>query len=311
MIKEKIILDTDIADDIDDALALALALQMPEIELLGVTTAFLDTMKRARVARKMLKLWDRDIPVYAGVRLGVAGWQNADSTPCQYTTDLESGEYEPINNSYEDGGQGAVDFILECAEKYRDELTIVMIGPMMNVAEAIKRDPETMRRIKRIVLMGGSFYEQFCEWNVWCDPESADIVEKSGIDCTWIGTDVTWATRLNDAQQQQLMTADQDQRYSYLANLVRLHYAKNKRNATLHDPLALYYVIHPEILTTAKALTKVELKGTFTKGMTVNYDSLYRYLPEPISGRRQTIGKTVQAEKFLKEFFSLLFPAEN
>ena len=63
MLKQKIILDTDIGDDIDDALALALALEMPELELIGVTTVFLDTDKRARIAQKMLSLWGVDIPV--------------------------------------------------------------------------------------------------------------------------------------------------------------------------------------------------------------------------------------------------------
>ena len=70
MEKYKILLDTDIGDDIDDALALALALEMPEMELVGVTTVFQNTEKRARIARKMLSLWGRDVPVYAGIALG-------------------------------------------------------------------------------------------------------------------------------------------------------------------------------------------------------------------------------------------------
>ena len=70
MEKMKVIFDTDIGDDIDDALALALVLELPQIELLGVTTVFLNTDERARIARKMLKLWGRDVPVYAGIRNG-------------------------------------------------------------------------------------------------------------------------------------------------------------------------------------------------------------------------------------------------
>ncbi len=319
MSMEKVIIDTDIGDDIDDALALALALQMPEIDLIGVTTAFLDTVKRARIANRLLKLWKREVPVWAGMRLGNKGWQNGsccagsliqkpdiDGTPCQYTKDLETGEYEPLNDSYRDGGQGAVDFIIDSAKKYGKELTLVMIGPMTNGAEAILQCPEIMRRIKRIVVMGGCFQKQFCEWNVYCDPESADVIERSGIDVTWIGTDVTFSTRLNDAQQQMLMHNEKDEKHRYLSSLVRAHFAYTHRNAVLHDPLTLYYVIHPEIVATEPVLMKVDLNSEHVRGMTVNYDSLYSYLPSPLPGRRQTVGKTVDAEAFLQAFFSLL-----
>lgn len=303
MEKMKLILDTDIGDDIDDALALALALEMPEVELLGVTTVFIDTDKRARIAKKLLTLWGSEAPVYAGMNSGMS----SDHSPCQYTPDLAAAEYAPVNDPRADHGAGAVDFLVESARRYGARLTLVAIGPLTNVAAAIRKDPESMRGI-RIVLMGGCFYRQFNEWNIYCDSAAAGTVLDGNQNVTCIGLEVTYQTGLNDAQQRRIMSAELDGKRRYLSLLVRLHNRATKRNAVLHDPLTLYYAVHPEILTTENILVRVETKGEYTAGMTVNMDEMYRYLPEPLPGKRLTVGKTVQAERFIREFLDIVFP---
>ncbi len=305
---KKYIIDTDIGDDIDDALALALALNMPEVELIGVTTVFLDTLKRARIAKKLLHLWGSFIPVYAGLAKGNTS-HDITAVPCQYTPDLEIPENEPENDPRLDGGEGAVDYLLRSAREYADALTIVAVGPLTNVAEAFRRDPEAMRKV-RIVIMGGCFYRQFSEWNVLCDPDAAKVVLESKGDLTCVGIEVTEQTTLNDAQQAFLMKPAEDARYDYLAHLVRLHYNHTGRKVCLHDPLTMYYAVHPEVLTTEKILVKVETSGEVCAGMTVNMEEMFHYLPLPLPGDRVTVAKTVDLDMFMKGFFDIVYQAD-
>lgn len=306
MEKHKILLDTDIGDDIDDALALALALEMPEIELVGVTTVFQNTEKRARIARKMLSLWKGDIPVYAGIPLGEKSGMAYAQTPCQYTPELDALEYAPCNLPTEDEGMGAVDFIIRCAEELGPELTIVAIGPLTNIARAIEKAPGTMARIKRIVLMGGSFQRQFREWNILCDPLAAKRVLEFEGEVVCIGLDVTNQTRLSRRQHQMLLEAKDDEKRAYLSQLVALYTSSTGNTPILHDPLTVYYVAHPEILLTEPTLVQVETEGSLTRGMTVNVDQLYEYLPHELEGSRLLVAKAVRAREFLSDFMRIV-----
>lgn len=309
MEKMKVIFDTDIGDDIDDALALALVLELPQIELLGVTTVFLNTDERARIAKKLLKLWGTEVPVYAGIRCGEGMHHNIHNRCCQYTPDLEDPQYAPVNDVFADQGQGAVDFILENARKYGEELTLITVGPLSNAAAAVKADPEAMKKV-RIVLMGGCFYRQFSEWNIVCDPRAAKTVINADNRVTCVGLEVTEKTILTDARQAVIMAPGKDEKTEYLAQLVRMHYGHAGRNACLHDVLTVYYAVYPQILTTEDLLIRVETEGEFTAGMTVNMDEMFYYLPQPLPGSRTTVGKSVDAETFLKDFFEILYGGE-
>src|SRR5579863_4889090 len=136
------IIDTDIGDDIDDAFALALALQSPELKILGVTTAFGDTELRARlVDRYLAAVGRKDIFVAAGV-----------ATPHDNVfTQAAYAQQEPARK-HADG----VDYLLEQIKRHPGQITIIAIGPQGNLAAAIQRDAATFRKVKRVVLMGGS-----------------------------------------------------------------------------------------------------------------------------------------------------------
>ena len=141
--KTKIILDTDIGDDIDDAFALALALRSPEIEILGITTAWGDTALRARlVNRFLLETHARPVPV-------IVGAASNSTTNFSQADWAEQGQTSPQHPE-------AVEFLLEQAAKFPGEITVVAIGPLTNVGEAIDKDPAAFRKFKRVVLMGGS-----------------------------------------------------------------------------------------------------------------------------------------------------------
>ncbi len=162
-VPQLVILDTDIGDDIDDAFALALVLQSPELKLLGVTTAFGDTALRARLVDRYLTAVGRgDVPIAAGV-----------TTPAKNVfTQRVYAERGP-QMQFADG----VDFLLGQIRAHPGEITLIAIGPLTNVQAAIARDPETFKQLKRVVLMGGSI-ERGYDGN---KTESGDRRMRSGI----------------------------------------------------------------------------------------------------------------------------------
>src|SRR5262249_9526126 len=145
--RTKIILDTDIGDDVDDAFALALALESPEIEIVGVTTAWGDTALRARMVRRMLLENGRaEIPVAEGIA-------TASKTNFSQADWAKGGPDE----AKKDGAA----FLLNEIRKNPGEITVVAIGPLTNIGTAIERDAATFRKLKRVVLMGGSVRRRY------------------------------------------------------------------------------------------------------------------------------------------------------
>ncbi len=303
---QKIILDTDIGDDIDDALALALALEEPELELIGVTTVFQNTDKRARIAKKMLSLWGSQVPVYAGISLGEGTVMSYWDQPCQYTSDLDAPEYAPGNDFRQDGGQAAVDFILESARKYGKDLTLVAVGPLSNVAAAIRQDPQTMRGIRRVVLMGGCFHRQFAEWNILCDAPAAKTVLEFDLEAVCIGLDVTEKTMLSRQQHEMLLAADKDEKRKYVASLVKLWSDYTGKIPYLHDPLTVFYVAHPEYVLVEPTWIAVETKGEYTVGVTLDMDAVYSYLPFDESKHRQGVARCLQRQGFMDRCLAVI-----
>ena len=139
----KVILDTDIGDDIDDAWALGLAMQSPALDLVGVTITHGNTPARAKVACKLLHVGGRDdVPVAVGRKTG-------DEPEYQFTWAEDFTAKAPVT-------QPAADFIVETVRKQPGEITLVAVGPLENVADALRKDPGIAKLFKRVVLMSGS-----------------------------------------------------------------------------------------------------------------------------------------------------------
>src|SRR5437870_6673351 len=166
---EKVIIDTDIGDDIDDAFAVALALRSPELQILGITTTFGDTETRAKLLDRFLAEVGRpEIPVAAGAPTPPKGVL----TQRRYA---EGGHF--AKSSHPD----AITFLLDLIRRNPGEITLIAIGPLMNVGAAVDKDPDTFRKLKRIVMMGGSIKRGYgdmgCgpphgptpEWNIMND----------------------------------------------------------------------------------------------------------------------------------------------
>jgi len=256
--RAKVLLDTDIGDDIDDAFALALLLRSPELELVGITTAWGDTALRARLANRLLKeAGASGIPVVAGV----PGTQAGAFTQADWAR-----EGEPA------GQTDAVGFLLAQARGFPGEVTLVAIGPLSNVGRAVERDPEGFRKFKRVVLMGGSIRRRYGdlgyspdrgpepEYNIKCDVAAAQKLFASGVPVFMMPLDSTQL--LLDETKRTLLFS----RGSPLSNALAALYFQWARSTrtptpTLFDAMAVAYAIDPGLCPAEPMRIAVDQEG--------------------------------------------------
>lgn len=150
MDKIKIIIDTDIGDDADDALAICLALKSEELEVMGITTVFRNTAARAQIAVRLLQLMGRtDIPVYAGIGHPLVAEADVETVPIQLLAGMEELEYQK--------DMDGVEYLRRSLAASQGDITLVTIGPLTNVGVLLCKHPEVKGKIKEIVMMGGAY----------------------------------------------------------------------------------------------------------------------------------------------------------
>jgi purine nucleosidase len=254
--KIPILLDTDIGTDIDDAFALALIINSPELDLLGVTTVSGDTHARARLAAKLLWVaggkW-RQIPVVAG--------EPGPAQPIDQTRWAEGFTSPQILK------ESAVDFLKRHFDRQPGEITLVTIGELSNVAALLKADSSVAGKIKRIVMMGGSVTRGYApgskaeaEWNIKSNPQAAQAVFSSGIPITMAPLDVTAMLQLDEANRHRVFT-----HLTPLTNaLTLLYHLWNHPTPTLFDPMAVAMLIKPDLCQTEQLAMEVDAQG-FTR----------------------------------------------
>jgi inosine-uridine nucleoside N-ribohydrolase len=255
---EKVIIDTDIGDDVDDAFALALAVRSPELQILGVLTTFGDTETRAKLTDRFLAEVGRaEIPVLAG-----------KATPPKMP--MSQRRYAESHFAKASHGD-AVDFLLEQIRKYPGEVTLIAIGPLMNVGAAIDKDAATFRKLKRVVLMGGSIRRGYGdlgytpavppmpEWNILNDTASAQKLFASGVPLFVMPLDST-QLKLDEVKRAFLFsqgTAVTDQ-------LAILYHLWGQETPTLFDPVTVVFVLRPDLCPVQGMHIRVDEKG-FTR----------------------------------------------
>lgn len=255
-----IILDTDIGDSIDDALALAFALHSPELDVRAVTTVIDDVESKTRLAWKMLGLYNRrDIALAMG----------ASEPLLDPTMAAPSKEFEVLtrNDVIPDAARKrAADLIIDTLLQSRGKITIVAIGPLTNIALALKTDPRIKNNIERIVIMGGAYLSSETEYNVRRDRAAAEIVFHSGVPITAVGLDVTSQCRLREKDLDRMRLGD-DPAANFLVRLLDLAEAQtHDPRPTLYDPLAIAAVFRPDLLEKQEGTVDVPLSGP---GLTV------------------------------------------
>ena len=275
MLQKKIIIDTDIGDDIDDLIALEYLAKRPDVELIGITTVWMNSFLRARMVKKVLSLLGKpDIPVYAGygTPLGSFHHIHLDEIFCQAVDDLNKEKYSPLNQPGHE--EEAIDFIVNAARKYGDQLTILGIGPLTNIAKAIEKDEEAMKRV-HLHIMGGCFFRPFVEWNIECDYLAAEKVFAKALDLVAVGVDVTEKTTFNK-NSQDVFHLDHTPYGQYRNRCIELWQKANPtRIMTLHDPLAAMSIVEPSILEFFPRHIHVCVdQSGFTTGLTLPIEDL-------------------------------------
>jgi purine nucleosidase len=256
---EKVIIDTDIGDDIDDAFALALAARSPELQILGVTTTFGDTEARARIVDRFLAEVGRtEIPV-------LAGKATATNNPMTQRRYGESGHFARASHG------NAVEFLLDEIRWYPGEITLVTIGPLVNVGAAIDRDVATFRKLKRVVMMGGSIrcgygdlgytppVPPMPEWNIVSDVAAAQKLFAAGVPLFVMPLDST-QLKLDEVKRAFLFS----QGTAITDALTVLYHLWGQQTPTLFDPMTIAFLLRPELCPVQAMHIRVDEKG-FTR----------------------------------------------
>jgi inosine-uridine nucleoside N-ribohydrolase len=280
-----ILLDTDIGDAIDDALALGLALNSPELDVRAVTTVIDDVESKTRLAWKELGIFGRrDIPLAMGAPEPLLD-------PVLHTHPKQFEVLTAADTVPESARRSAVSLIIDTLDRSPGKLTLVAIGPLTNIALALKTDLRIKAKIDRIVLMGGAYQTREAEYNIQRDRAAAEIVFGSGVPITAVGLDVTRPCKLREEDLARLRAAG-NPRSQFLLRLIALAQAETKEAyPTLYDPLAVAVTFRPELIRTQAGQVRITPEGITE-------------LRKPGEYQNVQVGVNVNVQAFLDLFIS-------
>jgi len=287
----KLLLDTDIGSDIDDAVCLAYLLAQPRCKLLGVTTVTGEATKRAMMASALSKVAGKKVPIYPGVEEPLVIPQKQPHAP--QAAALEKWEHDSEFPTGE-----AVEFLRRTIRKHAGEVTLLTIGPLTNIALLFRVDPEIPRLLKALVMMCGRFVEPGpdllpAEWNARCDPHATAIVYAARPPVhRSIGLDVTKRVQMDR----------EEVRKRFQTPLLRpvLDFAevwfKTVDRITFHDPLAATTIFDDRICRFERGTVDVELTDEQFLGRT-------KWTPDT-AGRHEA-ALDVSPDRFFEHYFSV------
>ena len=274
----KMIIDTDAG--VDDAQAIMLALCAPDVDVLAITTLTGNVHIRQVNPNVLtiLEIMNRDVPVYAGIdRPLIHEWEDA----AEFHGGDGLGDFRdrpPLTRSIED--EHAVLALLRLAREHEGELTLIALGPLTNIAAAVRLDPEFPARIKQFVFMGGTIAAHgntpivTAEYNIYTDPEAAYIALDAFSESTMLSWETTLAHGFAWDKFNALCALDTVNgrffRAISQATAERLQHTYGRPAYLLPDPLAMAITLRPELTReSGKYHVTVELNGQFTRGQTV------------------------------------------
>jgi inosine-uridine nucleoside N-ribohydrolase len=271
---QRVIIDTD--PGVDDAMAILLALNSPElkVEALTVVPGNVDGRQGLENALKLVSLAGRcDLPVAGGAQHPLN--QKLITAQFWHGKNGLAGVELPPTKCKADSRFGP-DLMIELVHKYPHEVTLIPVGPLTNIALAVSEDPSIVPLVKDVVIMGGSItggnVNGAAEANIYGDPEAASIVFNAGWMVTMVGSDVgerTLITRKYLADLRSLHGPESD----FIAKLADFYLTRSEKSgyqgAAMYDPLAVGVVINPKLVTLKDMHIDVETRGEFTRGETV------------------------------------------
>jgi inosine-uridine nucleoside N-ribohydrolase len=272
--QRRVIIDTD--PGTDDALAILLALNSPELKVEAITVVPGNVVAKQGLdnALKLVSLAGRcDIPVAAGAQHPLLQ-KTYTALYWHGKNGLADIELPPSNCKVD--SRFAPDLIIELIHKYPHEVTLVPVGPLTNIALAVSKDPSIVGLVKDIVIMGGSIsggnVNGAAEANIYGDPEAAQIVFNAGWMVAMVGSDVGERTLMNRKHLAQLEAGHGPQN-DVATKIARFYIERSEKNgwdgAAMYDPLAVSVVIDPTLAKLKDMHVDVETKGEFTRGETV------------------------------------------
>jgi len=272
---KKIILDCDPGHD--DAMAILLAHGNPEIELVAITTvAGNQTLDKTSLnARRVATVAGiRDVPVAAGCdrpltrELKTAGYIHGESG-------LDGPAFGeptvPLDSRH------AVDLIIELLMHSNGDITLVPTGPLTNIAMAVRKEPRIVPKVQELILMGGAYTRgnttPAAEFNIYVDPEAAEIVFRAGWPLTMVGLDLTHQALATPAVLERIAALGTPVA-RIAVQLMEFFRQTYRRNAgfdspPVHDPCAVARVIDPNVMQCVNAFVAIETRGEYSSGMTV------------------------------------------
>lgn len=269
-IKKLIIIDTDPGHD--DALAIILLEKSGLVDIKAITTVAGNSTieKVTNNARYILDLIDCGAPIYSGSRRPIK--RDLIKANVHGESGLDGANIiknEPLNDL-------AVDKIIEIVKANPGRILIVVIGPQTNIAKAIIKEPKLPKLIKEFVIMGGAINcpgnkNRTAEFNIFVDPEAAEIVFNSGVKITLVTLDICNDIILTLKDFELLRRGNL---YKPIISMMKkfikgINTFENIKGALVYDALAAYYLINPSAYSLTKADIRIETKGEYTRGMSV------------------------------------------
>jgi inosine-uridine nucleoside N-ribohydrolase len=259
--KQKIIIDTDAGDDIDDAFALALALRSPELQILQINSAYGDTHLRAKLLDRFLHdAGEPHIPLAQGISTSSKG---------SFTQRRYAEQQAEPSSPYPDAVTTTLDRIRESP----GEITLIAIGPLSNIGAMIDRDPVTFRKLKRVVMMGGSIHRGYNdlgykpdhgpepEWNIKCDISSARKLFASGVPIFMMPLDAT-QLKLDEVRRPLVFRHG-----SRLTDQLAILYQQwGAQTPTLFDAMTVAYAADPSLCPTTPMHLRIDDRGMTLPG---------------------------------------------
>ena len=297
MSQKKFIIDADTGSD--DAVAILMALRDPRVDVLGVTVVSGNVPLKQGIINTLCtaELCDVDVKVFAGADKPLTREYleiytldefqkhvqtlSSDSVTAQCVHGVDGmGDIgvEPQNKNYEE--QDAVDYLIESFNKNPNEITLVTLGPLTNIAKAIQKDPSISTKIEHCYVMGGTSdgsgnVSAAAEYNIWVDPEAAQIVFNSGLAITMVGWDNSYKyAMLKDKEINELKslkTKYADFCVDIQKTLIELTYASyGFYGFDLPDPITMAIALDNDIILESQQLhVLVDVRDGITRGQTI------------------------------------------
>lgn len=266
---DKVIIDTD--PGIDDSMAILMAVQTPELEILGLTTVFgnVTTKDATRNALLLCEIAGRsDVPVAEGSPGPLKGGEPRVADFIHGSDGLGNIFLpQPKAKKIE---KNAAEFLVDKVSEYPGEVSILALGPLTNLALAIKRDSSFASKVKKVVVLGGAFFalgnvNPAAEANIYGDPEAADVVFTSGANIVVVGINITTQIKFTDADLHQLRHSEG--RYAqFISDICKFYRDWHVKSdgvygIFLHDPVSFAALVRPDLFTYKEGVVRVETQG--------------------------------------------------